>query len=285
MTRSVSGGAALVNFDQLDAPTHWRTVDILSDVHLNKDDPATFALWQQHMDNTPAQAVLLLGDWFDLWIGDDVLATPTGQHAHPFGFEHEVVACAKRCASRLSLHVMVGNRDFLMGDELLNQCGARHLNDPTVLAFGPAPSQRVLLSHGDALCTDDVGYMAFRQQARSKAWEEAFLAQPMDERVRLGRQMRSQSAAAQALLPNWVDVNPGMVDAWMAASRCEVFIHGHTHEGKTHRTGRGGLRWVTTDWHANENFARAPVLRIAREAGGIALTRVAVAQAHASPTI
>lgn len=244
------------------APADWHTVDVLSDMHLCSHDPQTFAVWADYMGKTPAQAVLLLGDWFELWVGDDTLTGPPEHSA----FAQAVAKVMQSAAKRLSTFVMHGNRDFLIGEAMLSKCGASFLSDPTILAFGDSPQSQVLLSHGDALCTTDLGYMAFRSQVRNPVWQADFLAKPLADRLKIGQALREQSAHAQAVRDAWVDVDAAQSLAWMSAANAGVFVHGHTHEGKTHALG-AGQRWVTLDWHASASARggeRAQVLRITR---------------------
>ncbi|MDE1950655.1 MAG: metallophosphoesterase, partial [Burkholderiales bacterium] len=132
--------AALPAFFEFAAPTEWRAIDFISDLHLSAALPRTFAAWAAHLRSTPADAVFILGDLFEVWIGDD----SSGQ-----AFEHSCVEALVDAASRRQLAFMAGNRDFLVGSEMLRESGMMGLPDPTLLdAWG----HRVLLSHGDALC-------------------------------------------------------------------------------------------------------------------------------------
>ena len=137
------------------APERWQQVELLSDLHLGPDTPGTLARLEQHLAQTPADAVLLLGDIFEVWVGDDARHEP---------FEAGVVRMLHAASQRLNLFFMHGNRDFLVGADMLAACGMTALPDPTVLA---AFVQRWLLVHGDAQCLDDTAYQAFRRQVRS----------------------------------------------------------------------------------------------------------------------
>src|SRR5574340_1315855 len=121
----------------------WRAIDLLSDVHLCEGRPRTFAAWRERMLRTDADAVLILGDLFEAWVGDD---------ARGSGFDAECAAVLHAAAARRRVAFMPGNRDFLVGDLLLDDTGVERLADPTLLL---AWQQRVLLSHGDALCLAD----------------------------------------------------------------------------------------------------------------------------------
>ena len=131
---------------ELQAPPHWRTLDFISDLHLQASEPATLAAWQQYLQGTLAVALFILGDLFEVWVGDDALDGPGS-------FEAQCVALLHTTSQRLPVFFMHGNRDFLVGDRFLQRSGATGLADPTVLAFA---GQRWLLSHGDAVCVDDL---------------------------------------------------------------------------------------------------------------------------------
>src|SRR3982751_280877 len=126
----------------LEAPADWRGIDLLSGLHLAGTTPEVFAAWAAHLQHTDADAVFILGDLFEVWIGDDMAER---------GFEARCVEVLAAAAARRMGAFMPGNRDFLVGDAMLEGSGVRRLADPTlVVAFGA----RVLLSHGDALCID-----------------------------------------------------------------------------------------------------------------------------------
>lgn len=234
------------------ADAQWQAIDLLSDVHLHPDMPHTFAAWRQHLLGTPAQAVLILGDLFELWLGDD---------ARHQGFAAECVAVLRTAAARRHLAFMPGNRDFLVGPALLADAGLQALADPTVLvAFG----QRWLLTHGDALCLADTAYMAFRAQVRSPAWQAGFLAQPLAEREAQARTMREASQKHQATLAPeaWSDVDPQAAEHWLQQTRSQALVHGHTHRPGQHRLPGGAQRLVLGDWDLDQPPRRARILRL-----------------------
>lgn len=217
------------------------------------------------METTTAGAVFILGDWFDAWVGDDACTD----------FEHRACAVVRAASQRLSVHVMHGNRDFTLGAAFLAACGAQALPDPCLLAWGQA---RHLLSHGDAWCTTDRPYMAFRAQSRTRAWQDAFLSIPVVQRRAQVAAMRAQSESTKAaqMAADWVDV----VAAEVAHSACNAgatsVIHGHTHQGldfwlDLHPTATLAQaaqriqRHVTLDWDLHAQPPRAQVLRIAGE--------------------
>lgn len=234
----------------LTAPAQWQQVDLLSDLHLGPDTPGTLARLERHLAETPAQAALLLGDIFEVWVGDD---------ARHEAFEAGVVRMLRAASQRLDLFFMPGNRDFLVGAELLADAGMRALPDPTVLdAFG----QRWLLAHGDAQCLADAGYQAWRATSRSAAWQADFLAKPLAERQAFGRQARAQSRATQAAQLMGTDLDAEACRALLAEAGAATLIHGHTHRPAEHELGEGRKRVVLSDWDFEVTPPRGDVIRL-----------------------
>jgi UDP-2,3-diacylglucosamine hydrolase len=256
------------SFALLQAPAHWRRVDFIADLHLHGSDGATFLAWQDYMQRTQADAVFILGDLFEVWVGDDVLndqilhGTDPGSGQEP-GFEVRCAQVLKAASRRLSVYFMHGNRDFLLGPVYAGVSGMTLLDDPTVLDFA---GQRWLLSHGDSLCLDDTAYMEFRAQVRSVTWRQEFLARSLTERQLVGRALRVQSEArkrddrvAGAAL---VDLDSDATRYWLGLADCRILIHGHTHKPTEHDLGNGQGRFVLSDWEGSASPVRASVLRI-----------------------
>ncbi len=145
----------------------------ISDLHLDDSRPAIVAQFERFLATATsgAEAVYILGDLFEYWVGDDDLETPF--HAVVAGF------LRKLSEAGVGVHLMHGNRDFLMADAFCSAAGARLLPDPSVVEAGGA---RTLLMHGDTLCLDDTDYQAWRATARSERWQRDFLARPLAER-------------------------------------------------------------------------------------------------------
>lgn len=255
---------------ELKAPPSWRTVDFISDLHLNADEPATFTAWQAYLQRTPADAVFILGDLFEVWVGDDAVSGDFRIHPET-SFEDRCAGVLSEAGSRLALFFMHGNRDFLVGQALMDLCHATLLDDPTVLTFS---GQRWLLSHGDALCLDDTDYMQFRQQVRTAGWQQAFLARPLTERQAIAREMRQQSEACKRASLDYADVDTAAARHWLEAAQARTLIHGHTHKPAEHHLGDGFSRVVLSDWDAQASVPRADVLRLS--ASG--LQRIALLQ-------
>ncbi len=235
----------------LEAPAHWRAVDFISDLHLQAAEPATAAAWKRYMAQTPADAIVILGDLFEVWVGDD--------SAQPGSFEHECAQVLRDAAHNRAVFFMHGNRDFLIGDGMAAQSGFTLLRDPTVLLFS---GQRWLLTHGDALCLDDHDYIAFREQVRNNAWREQFLRQTLAQRESIGRELRAQSEARKGSGARYADVDTAEARRWLQAASASAMIHGHTHKPAEHALGDGMRRIVLSDWDADAKPPRLEVLRI-----------------------
>ena len=239
-------------FATLPAPASWRTIDFISDLHLQASDGATVAAWQHYLRHTRADALFILGDLFEVWVGDDALYEPGS-------FEAQCCALLRQTTERMPVYFMHGNRDFLVGDRFFQRCGVQPLLDPTVLCFA---GQRWLLSHGDALCLDDVDYQRFRALARSAPWQQAFLAQPLATRRAQAREIRAQSEALKHTAKVYADVDGPAACTWLQGTDCSVLIHGHTRRPAAHVLAPHLSRTVLSDWDAAAKPARAEVLRL-----------------------
>ena len=212
----------------------------ISDLHLQNSYPHTSAAFYAFLQERAmaAQALYLLGDLFEYWAGDDDLSDP---------FNH-IIAEAIRAVSDAGVKVywIAGNRDFLVGPAFAAAAGLTLLNEPHIAEIG---GQRVTLIHGDAQCTGDTKYMAFRAQVRDPAWQTQFTALPLAQRKAIIAGMREGSKAAHAT-KNYelMDVASGAIDALFAATASGVIIHGHTHRPALHTDASGRLRYVLPDW-------------------------------------
>lgn len=249
-------------FEELVAPSHWRTVDFLSDLHLQASEPDTLAAWHHYLQTTPADALFILGDLFEVWVGDDALDDPGS-------FESQACALLQAASRQRALFFLHGNRDFLIGPGFAQRTGATLLHDPTVLVW---QGQRLLLSHGDALCLDDVDYQRFRVQARSVQWQEHFLAQPLAQRRAQARGIRQQSEARKQSGAIYADVDGPAAIAWLQAAHATTLVHGHTHRPAEHPLAPDVRRVVLSDWDAAAQPPRADVLRLTPQG----LERVAI---------
>jgi len=250
------GDAAAPGFTRLQAPPHWRCIDFASDLHLQPSMPHTLAVWRRWLDESDADALFLLGDLFEVWVGDDAIDAIEG-----LDFARECAALLWRASRRRPVHVMHGNRDFLIGADFARHTGTALLADPCVLDFA---QQRWLLTHGDALCIDDTAYMAFRAEVRGAAWQQGFLSQTLAQRQQQVASMRAQSRAHQQQrgLPGDADLPTAC--RWMDAAQAPLMIHGHTHRPQDQRIDDRHTRLVLADWDCDSGPARAEVLRIDR---------------------
>ena len=244
---------------EISAPADWHTVDFLSDLHLDRPGSPTTSAFAHYLQDSPASALMVLGDLFEAWVGDDAAAIHDG-------VEQQVAALLHQASKRMDVFIQCGNRDFLMGPALMRACGARALQDPSVLQFA---NQRYLLTHGDALCLSDTDYLAFRSVARSAAWQENFLKKPLAERQELGRQMRAQSKAHQAAssplgATAWHDLDAPACLQILQNAQADTMIHGHTHHPDMHLLAPGKTRWVLSDWDFESTPPRGDMLRLTR---------------------
>lgn len=238
-------------FPELIAPAGWRTVDLISDLHLKPDEPATVDAWRGYLETSPADALFMLGDLFEVWIGDDAAREP--------GFEAQCLDLIREAAERRPIYLMHGNRDFMIGASAAEQAGLILLQDPTVLVLH---GERWLLSHGDLLCLEDTEYLKFRAQVRTPQWRDLMLAKPLQVRRAIAQQMRAQSEAHQAGTTLWADVDATAARTWLQAADARTLIHGHTHRPAMHDLGGGMRRIVLSDWDVLAHPPRAQALRL-----------------------
>ncbi|MCB1956082.1 MAG: UDP-2,3-diacylglucosamine diphosphatase [Rhodocyclaceae bacterium] len=214
----------------------------IADLHLGAERPATTAALLAFLTDTApgCQRLFILGDLFEYWIGDD--------DDHPVAAR---VATALHALSEggTACYFMAGNRDFLLGEAYARRAGLTRLDDPTLLA---GPNLKLLLMHGDTLCTDDKPYQAFRAQVRNPAWQADFLSRPLEVRRAMAEQARSHSRIATAGKAEAImDVNADAVVAALASAGSPDLLHGHTHRPGCHPVNtaeRLCRRWVLADW-------------------------------------
>ena len=239
----------------LRAEPGWRRIDLISDLHLSPDMPATLARLRAHLVATPADAVILLGDIFEAWIGDDA-------RWQAGTFEQFALELLREVSARKPLFFMHGNRDFALGEPMAEDAGMQLLPDPTRLdAFGRA----WLLSHGDQLCLGDVGYLRARAVVRRPEVLAALRAMPLFARRALARHLRARSRMHQSDPSTWADVDDGAARAWLRDAGCDTLIHGHTHRPAIHELGDGLVRAVLSDWDYDHGPGRGDVLVIAAQ--------------------
>jgi UDP-2,3-diacylglucosamine hydrolase len=223
------------------------TTLFVSDVHLSAERPGRVAAFLDFLRTRAprAEALYLLGDVFDLWLGDDDLDSPNGE---------VVAALAALTRGGVPAYALHGNHDFLLGAGFTRASGCAILPDPTVVdLYG----ERVLVSHGDYLCTDDTDYLAWRAYSRTPAVQQAFIAQPMAERRAQAGAIRARSHAQVRLKPQEImDVNPDAVTAALDSHGVRYLVHGHTHRpGVYPLDPNGGPAWrvVLGDWYEGDS--------------------------------
>ncbi|MDR5865899.1 UDP-2,3-diacylglucosamine diphosphatase [Halomonas koreensis] len=231
---------------------------LISDLHLHPGAPAITEAFLAWLDGRArdAEALYILGDFFEAWIGDDLLdlgdADPTGTAP----LAARIAEALRRVAQAgTAVYLMHGNRDFLLGSRFAEAAGATLISDPCVVTLG---DERVLLMHGDSLCTRDEAYMAFRAKARDPQWQAQILAMPIPERLALARQLRDQSGEANSnKAEDIMDVTPEEVHAALRAHGVTTMIHGHTHRPAVHELeldGAPARRYVLGDWQPERGW-------------------------------
>ena len=222
----------------------------ISDLHLTGERPEANEQFFRFLgeEAAGAQALCVLGDLFEYWIGDDELEDSDGD---PLARE-AVRALRSLTQSGVAVYFMHGNRDFLIGNGFAAATGISLLEDPTVLKVAGIPT---LLMHGDTLCTDDHDYQAWRRTARSPGWQREFLAASLAERRKRILQMREKSRQVVAAKPAEImDVNDAAVRDAFRRHEVRRLIHGHTHRSAYHQVEVNGSRcerWVLPDWYGD----------------------------------
>ncbi len=218
----------------------------VSDLHLSKERPATVALFLRFLEEiaTGAERLYILGDLFDVWLGDDDETPP---------IPDVQFALARLTASGTRVFLMHGNRDFLIGERFCGITGCQLIPDPTIIDLNGAPA---LLMHGDLLCTDDQNYQQARKMLRNEQIIADFLAKSLEERALFAGEIRKQSGETTSLLPEAImDVNQDEVKEQMRMHGVSLLIHGHTHRAATHELeldGRTAQRIVLAEWHEEQ---------------------------------
>jgi UDP-2,3-diacylglucosamine hydrolase len=245
---------------ELDLPAHWQAVHFVSDLHLQLSEPATAWVFRRYLQTMSADALFILGDLFEVWLGDDALQVT---HDPEAVFLTDICAALQTFAQQRALYVIPGNRDFLLGADFCAASGATLLADPCVLRCSALqqPVPNVLLSHGDAWCLADIRYLAFRAQVRQPSWQQAFLQRPWSERSHLARGIRQHSEARKQSAAQWVDLDLPTVKAQLWAHGASTLVHGHTHQAQQQDLGDGQQRWVLSDWDVQASPSRASVLQ------------------------
>ena len=226
------------------------TTLFISDLHLDASRPDITRLFVDFVRDEAihAKALYILGDLFEAWIGDDVEDETAAQVAD---------ALAELHAHRVPCFYIHGNRDFLLGDAYARRARMTLLPDPSVIEID---GERVLLMHGDTLCTDDIAYQAFRAQARAPIWQRGFLRRPINERQAFAAQARMESQRHTRSVDDAItDVNPEAVTIALQSNSTRQLIHGHTHRPAVHQLSDSDSpfeRIVLGDWYEQGSLLR-----------------------------
>lgn len=226
------------------------TTLFISDLHL---DPERGEVTRQFLgflegEARDAETLYILGDLFEAWVGDD----------DPDPEKRAVVEALSRIpANGVSCYIMHGNRDFLIGERFCEETGFRLLEDGTVVDIH---GTKVLLMHGDTLCTDDLEYQKLRHMVRNPQWQAGFLSMPVEQRLAMAQKVREQSRAATMLkAAEIMDVNQDAVQETVRSSDVRTLVHGHTHRPAIHSLeidGAKATRVVLGDWHEQGSVLR-----------------------------
>jgi UDP-2,3-diacylglucosamine hydrolase len=224
----------------------------ISDLHLEDSRPQMTAMFRQFLlgPATEAEAVYVLGDLFEFWIGDDVLSDTAIQVAEAFSGLH---------GRGVPAYFMHGNRDFLLGQKYAEQASLNLLPETCVVNLDDTPC---LLLHGDSLCTDDEAYQAFRKQVRQPEFQLQFLSMSVEKRLEVAQNARDASKRhTGSVAMDIMDVNQEAVDRAFKEHQVAHMIHGHTHRPAFHdhklSNGRSGQRIVLSDWYQSGSYLRS----------------------------
>lgn len=219
----------------------------ISDIHLQEETPKITSIFLQFLQQQApnADALYILGDCFETWIGDDDCSS----------FNQQISQALRILASQgTPIYVMHGNRDFLLGSRFAQQSSVQLLPDPTVIQLY---GQTILLSHGDRLCTLDIKHQAYRNKANRRWVQKLFLCLPLLLRQTIAKRLRQKSRQHNLTVPAYItDVTPKEVQRLMKQYQVELLIHGHTHRPAIHEInieGYLGKRIVLGPWHDSGN--------------------------------
>ncbi|MBE9567683.1 MAG: UDP-2,3-diacylglucosamine diphosphatase [Proteobacteria bacterium] len=221
----------------------------ISDLHLAPERPQIIALFLRFADAVAAKAdtLFILGDFVEYWLGDDDPApalTPIFDKLAELSEKHGT-----------RVFFMHGNRDFLIGEKLAERCHFQLIDEPYALSMN---GKKMLLMHGDTLCTDDIEYQKFRQMVRSPLWKQEILSKSLEERIQIARQFREQSQKSTTEKEETImDVNQQETDKVFIDNDITLLIHGHTHRPAIHHKTINGIettRIVLGDWYNTGSY-------------------------------
>ena len=213
-----------------------------SDIHLKPSLPNTTSAFFNFLNRYACQAkqLFLLGDLFEYWAGDDDLDTP---------YHLDIISALKALSDTgTEIFWIAGNRDFLIGERFAHATGSHLLDDPSIIEVA---GRKILITHGDAQCTDDLSYMTFRSMVRQEQWQKDFLALPLLQRKQIIEGLRANSQMEQKEKTTEImDVNPEAIRNLFDKNETKIIIHGHTHRPGLHHYEEG-VRYVLPDWECD----------------------------------
>ena len=218
----------------------------ISDCHLDSGRPEVTDALANFLQKraTSARCLYILGDLFEVWLGDDDSALE----------QNPVLTSLKQLARNTDIFFMAGNRDFLLGQDFAARIGLSIVTEPLSIELG---GQQALLIHGDSLCTDDHDYQAFRKMVREPRWQEEFLSKPLTERQQIAARLRQDSASAMAQKSmDIMDVNQQAVRKCFDDHEVNIIVHGHTHRPAVHHYPENHTRYVLGDWNPDPSYLR-----------------------------
>lgn len=222
----------------------------ISDLHLDRERPDIIELFSRFLrtEAKQADALYILGDLFEYWVGDDQPVT---------GLDDCLEALKELTATGIPVYFIHGNRDFLLGEAFSKQTGMTLLPETTVIDLHGTAT---LIMHGDTLCTDDTDYQNLRSIFRNPEWQQKILAQSLDDRLQEARNLRNRSREVnQEKAESIMDVNQATVEETMRLHDVTQLIHGHTHRPAIHEftiNGKAVKRIVLGDWYQQGSILR-----------------------------
>ena len=216
------------------------SINFISDLHLDKSRPHInnyFIYYLKSLDSNVSD-LYILGDLFEYWVGDD----------DPMDGLGDVCEAIIDAGKKINIWYMHGNRDFLVSKKICDSLKINLLQDPTIINNG---NMKILLLHGDTLCTDDLAYQEFRLMVRSEKWQNEMLSKPLDERLMIAEALRKKSKEANMEKGEEImDVNENEVLSIIEKHAPDIIIHGHTHRPNIHHHDNV-IRYVLGDWYNN----------------------------------
>ena len=229
---------------------------LISDLHLSPEEPALVQAFLALLDDCLALPALkrlfILGDWFEVWLGDDFYLSLSDEERQNHWLTPLIVKLKKLRVAGCEILVMHGNRDFLLGQPFCNLFGGELIYEPYTLAVG---QQSYRLEHGDALCTDDKKYQFFRKVMRNRLTQWYLLNKSLKKRLAIADKLRQKSQQNNANKAAYImDINENAV--LQAVADSDALLHGHTHRPDIHKTIHDKIRYVLGDWRLLDSDKR-----------------------------